>query len=51
MWSPRNLHGVCMSCHSRKTATSDGGFGNKQKAKLFTGGDVIGALRLGGRNG
>ena len=27
-----NLQGLCKSCHSRKTATQDGGFGNK-KAK------------------
>src|SRR5579859_4625807 len=25
---PDNLQGLCASCHSRKTAASDGGFGN-----------------------
>ena len=25
--SPSNLQGLCKSCHSRKTATEDGGFG------------------------
>ncbi|MFC4162011.1 HNH endonuclease [Chitinimonas lacunae] len=26
--SPTNLQGLCKCCHSRKTATEDGGFGN-----------------------
>lgn len=26
-----NLQGLCRQCHSRKTATEDGGFGNKRK--------------------
>mgnify|MGYP003651026733 CR=1 FL=1 len=25
--APENLQGLCKSCHSRKTATEDGGFG------------------------
>ena len=25
---PENLQGLCAPCHARKTATSDGGFGN-----------------------
>lgn len=27
--SLNNLQGLCHSCHSRKTATEDGGFGNR----------------------
>lgn len=27
--SPENLQGMCQSCHSRKTALHDGGFGHK----------------------
>lgn len=27
MWDRANLQGLCKSCHSRKTATEDGGFG------------------------
>ena len=26
-----NLQGLCTSCHSRKTATQDGGFGNPKR--------------------
>lgn len=26
-----NLQGLCHSCHSRKTATEDGGFGNRSR--------------------
>lgn len=26
-WDPANLQSLCDSCHSRKTATEDGGFG------------------------
>ena len=26
---PANLRSLCASCHSRKTATADGGFGNR----------------------
>ena len=29
--SPRNLQPLCWSCHSRKTASEDGGFGHKIK--------------------
>lgn len=27
---PANLRSLCASCHSRKTARADGGFGNRQ---------------------
>lgn len=27
-WEPSNHQGLCHSCHSRKTATENGGFGN-----------------------
>jgi 5-methylcytosine-specific restriction protein A len=27
---PSNLQALCVSCHSRKTAQRDGGFGNRQ---------------------
>ncbi|ANZ35542.1 hypothetical protein BBK82_05060 [Lentzea guizhouensis] len=29
-WEPDNLQPLCLSCHSRKTATHDGGFGNRR---------------------
>jgi 5-methylcytosine-specific restriction protein A len=28
-----NLQALCASCHSRKTATEDGGFGHARKTK------------------
>lgn len=28
-WDSNNWQGLCGSCHGRKTATDDGGFGNK----------------------
>ncbi|WP_423777679.1 HNH endonuclease signature motif containing protein [Dialister invisus] len=28
-WDKSNWQGLCHRCHSRKTATEDGGFGNK----------------------
>lgn len=30
-WDQKNWQPLCQSCHSRKTASEDGGFGNKQK--------------------
>jgi 5-methylcytosine-specific restriction protein A len=30
-WLRKNLQGLCKSCHSKKTAAEDGGFGNRQK--------------------
>lgn len=32
-WDPNNHQGLCKSCHSKKTASEDGGFGNKGKVK------------------
>lgn len=29
-----NLHALCATCHSRKTATVDRGFGNQRKARV-----------------
>jgi len=29
MWDEENFQSLCQSCHSRKTAKEDGGFGNK----------------------
>ena len=29
MWDEDNFQSLCQSCHSRKTAKEDGGFGNK----------------------
>jgi 5-methylcytosine-specific restriction protein A len=29
-WDERNLQALCPSCHSRKTAQHDGGFGNRR---------------------
>ncbi|WP_218011156.1 HNH endonuclease signature motif containing protein [Herbidospora mongoliensis] len=29
-WAESNLQALCSSCHSRKTARHDGGFGNKR---------------------
>lgn len=31
IYDERNLQCLCHSCHSRKTATQDGGFGNHKK--------------------
>lgn len=31
-WDRGNLQGLCASCHSRKTASTDGGFGNRRPA-------------------
>ena len=28
-WDSRNWQGLCTSCHSKKTSTEDGGFGNQ----------------------
>lgn len=33
-WDWNNLQWLCHSCHSVKTATEDGGFGNQQKMKF-----------------
>lgn len=30
-WDPMNHQALCWSCHSRKTAAEDGGFGNKKR--------------------
>lgn len=30
-WNEQNWQPLCASCHSRKTAAEDGGFGNQQK--------------------
>lgn len=30
-WDPTNLQSLCQSCHSRKTARGDGGFGNRKR--------------------
>lgn len=30
-WRPSNHQALCTSCHSRKTAKEDGGFGNERK--------------------
>ena len=30
MWDKQNLQSLCTPCHSTKTATEDGGFGNKR---------------------
>jgi 5-methylcytosine-specific restriction protein A len=32
-WDPSNHEQMCNSCHSRKTASKDGGFGNKPKGE------------------
>lgn len=32
MWDKNNLQALCKSCHSRKTAREDGGFGNSKKS-------------------
>jgi 5-methylcytosine-specific restriction protein A len=31
-WDPNNWQGLCRSCHSRKTAEVDGGFGRAKNA-------------------
>jgi len=40
-WDRSNWQGLCASCHSRKTATEDGGFGNVGR-EINTGCDVNG---------
>ena len=35
-WDTGNWQSLCSSCHSRKTAASDGGFGNNVRAKECT---------------
>jgi 5-methylcytosine-specific restriction protein A len=30
-WDESNWQGLCFSCHSKKTATEDGGFGNQRR--------------------
>jgi len=30
-WDPMNWQSMCDPCHNRKTATEDGGFGNRSK--------------------
>jgi 5-methylcytosine-specific restriction protein A len=30
-WDPRNHQALCPSCHSKKTAAEDGGFGNMKR--------------------
>lgn len=32
-WDTENWQPLCNQCHSRKTVTEDGGFGNKRKVK------------------
>lgn len=32
-WDSSNWQGLCAACHSRKTATEDGGFGNKVRRR------------------
>ena len=31
-WDMKNHQGLCASCHSRKTATEDGGFGHERSS-------------------
>lgn len=31
--SPSNLQSLCTSCHSRKTARENGGFGNRREPR------------------
>ena len=33
-WDTKNHQALCESCHNRKTAKEDGGFGNERKNKL-----------------
>jgi 5-methylcytosine-specific restriction protein A len=33
MWDPKNHQAMCSSCHSRKTARVDGGFGNAPRGR------------------
>lgn len=32
--APENLRTLCVSCHSRKTASEDGGFGNAERVLI-----------------
>lgn len=34
-WTPSNHQGLCKRCHSWKTATCDGGFGNRKRTPEF----------------
>lgn len=31
MWNPDNYQALCHSCHAKKTAREDGGFGNRKR--------------------
>lgn len=33
-WDPANHQATCKPCHDRKTATYDGGFGNRRKSLI-----------------
>lgn len=35
-WDRYNLQALCARCHSRKTASQDGGFGNRRSASAAT---------------
>lgn len=35
-WDPKNHRAICASCHSRKTASEDGGFGNARRPSAST---------------
>lgn len=39
-WDQGNWQTLCASCHSRKTAREDGGFGNQTRASSVTGPDA-----------
>lgn len=42
--SPTNLQGVCKRCHSKKTATEDGGFGRPRRSVEGKGGEISGGV-------
>jgi 5-methylcytosine-specific restriction protein A len=34
-WNPANHQSLCKRCHDRKTATTDGGFGNLRRSRAL----------------
>jgi 5-methylcytosine-specific restriction protein A len=49
-WAMENLQSLCASCHSHKTSTEDGGFGNERSGKKTMKGCGKDGMPLDGRH-